>query len=52
MSPRRAAILPGSGFPSGTMASLVEGTKLPTIPEEVQDMILYGNWKAFFPDWA
>ena len=31
---------------------LVEGTKLPTIPEEVQDMILYENWKAFFPDWA
>ena len=55
-------ILPGSDFPSGTMASivaglrnvdsLVKGTKLPTISEEVQDMVLYENWKAFFPDWA
>jgi len=54
-------ILPGSDFPSGTMENivnglrnvnaLVEGTRLPKIPVEVQDMILYENWKAFFPNW-
>ena len=31
--------------------ALVEGTRLPKIPVEVQDMILYENWKAFFPNW-
>jgi hypothetical protein len=31
---------------------IVEGTPLPKIPVEVQDMILYENWKAFFPHWA
>lgn len=55
-------ILPGSDFPSGTMANIVAGlrnvnqvvagTGLPKIPDEVQDMILYENWKAFFPHWA
>ena len=55
-------ILPGSDFPSGTMNNIiaglravnkpVEGTNLPKIPTEVQDMILYENWKAFFPHWA
>ena len=55
-------ILPGSDFPSGTMTNIVaglravnkpvEGTGLPKIPVEVQDMILYENWKAFFPEWA
>jgi len=55
-------ILPGSDFPSGTMANIiaglrnvnkvVEGTNLPKIPDEVQDMILYENWKDFFPQWA
>lgn len=55
-------ILPGSDFPSGTMDNivnglrnvnaLVEGTRLPKIPVEVQDMILYENWKAFFPHWG
>jgi uncharacterized protein len=55
-------ILPGSDFPSGTMTNIiaglravnkpVEGTGLPKIPVEVQDMILYENWKAFFPHWA
>ena len=30
----------------------VEGTGLPKVPVEVQDMILYENWKAFFPHWA
>jgi predicted TIM-barrel fold metal-dependent hydrolase len=55
-------ILLGSDFPSGTINnviaglrnvnSLVEGTRLPTIPTEVQDMIIFENWKAFFPQWA
>ena len=55
-------ILPGSDFPSGTMDNIVaglrnvnkpvEGTGLPKIPVEVQDMILYENWKQFFPHWA
>ncbi|MBL8214846.1 MAG: amidohydrolase family protein [Bryobacterales bacterium] len=55
-------ILPGSDFPSGTMDNIikglravnkpVEGTGLPKIPTEVQDMILYENWKEFFPHWA
>jgi predicted TIM-barrel fold metal-dependent hydrolase len=55
-------ILPGSDFPSGSMANIVAGlrnvnqvvagTGLPKIPDEVQDMILYENWKAFFPYWA
>jgi predicted TIM-barrel fold metal-dependent hydrolase len=55
-------ILPGSDFPSGTMDNIVaglrnvnkivEGTPLPKVPVEVQDMILYENWKAFFPHWA
>ena len=55
-------ILPGSDFPSGTMPNIVaglravnkpvEGTGLPKVPVEVQDMILYENWKAFFPHWA
>ena len=55
-------ILPGSDFPSGTMDNIikglravnkpVEGTGLPKIPTEVQDMILHENWKEFFPQWA
>lgn len=55
-------ILPGSDFPSGTMNNIIAGlravnnpvlrTNLPKIPDEVQDMILYENWKAFFPHWA
>jgi predicted TIM-barrel fold metal-dependent hydrolase len=55
-------ILLGSDFPSGTINnvitglhnvnSLVEGTRLPMIPTEVQDMIIFENWKAFFPQWA
>ena len=32
--------------------AIVEGTRLPKIPAEVQDMILYENWKAVFPQWA
>jgi len=55
-------ILPGSDFPSATMDNviaglrnvnaIVEGTRLPQIPAEVQDLILYENWKAVFPQWA
>jgi predicted TIM-barrel fold metal-dependent hydrolase len=55
-------ILPGSDFPSATMDNviaglrgvnaIVEGTRLPKIPVEVQDMILYENWKTVFPQWA
>jgi hypothetical protein len=32
--------------------AIVEGTRLPKIPVEVQDLILYENWKALFPQWA
>jgi uncharacterized protein len=55
-------ILPGSDFPSATMDNviaglnnvngIVEGTRLPRVPAEVQDMILHENWKPFFPKWA
>jgi uncharacterized protein len=55
-------ILPGSDFPSATMEhivsglrsvnKIVEGTGLPKIPVEVQDRILYENWKEFFPHWT
>jgi hypothetical protein len=30
---------------------LVEGTHLPQIPKDVQDLIIYENWKAFFTHW-
>jgi hypothetical protein len=30
----------------------VEGTGLPQVPKEIQDMIIYENWKTFFPHWA
>ena len=55
-------ILPGSDFPSATMEhivsglrgvnKIVEGTGLPKVPVEVQDGILYENWKEFFPHWT
>lgn len=55
-------LLLASDFPSGTIANViaglrnvnapVEGTKLPTVPKDVQDLIIYENWKAFFPEWA
>jgi hypothetical protein len=51
-----------SDFPSGTITNVinglrnvnapVEGTKLPQIPVEIQDQIIYENWKSFFPEWA
>ncbi len=54
-------ILLGSDFPSGTIDNVIaglrnvnapiEGTKLPQIPEEIQDQIIYENWKSFFPEW-
>ncbi len=54
-------ILLASDFPSGTIDNVitglrninapVEGTGLPTIPKEMQDMIIYENWKQFFPEW-
>jgi len=55
-------ILLASDFPSGTISNVinglrnvnapVEGTHLPKIPTEIQDQIIYENWKAFFPEWA
>lgn len=54
-------ILLGSDFPSGTIANvidglrginrIVEGTALPTIPVEVQDRIIFENWKPCFTHW-
>ncbi|MCC6791377.1 MAG: amidohydrolase [Thermomicrobiales bacterium] len=55
-------ILLASDFPSGTIDNViaglrnvnkpVEGTGLPQIPKEIQDQIIYENWKSFFPEWA
>ena len=55
-------ILLASDFPSGTITNVinglrnvnnpVEGTGLPKIPTEIQDQIIYENWKSFFPEWA
>ncbi|CAN5437700.1 hypothetical protein BH09VER1_BH09VER1_56600 [soil metagenome] len=55
-------ILLASDFPSGTITNVinglrninkpVEGTGLPQVPKEIQDQIIYENWKAFFPEWA
>ncbi len=55
-------ILFGTDFPfdtvSGAIAGLrqindmVEGTHLPRVPTELQDMIIYENWKQFFTHWA
>lgn len=54
-------LLLASDFPSGTVSNvinglrsindLVEGTRLPTIPREIQDEIIYENWKRPFPEW-
>jgi uncharacterized protein len=54
-------ILLGSDFPSGTISNVinglrqvnkpVEGTHLPQIPNDVQDQIIYENWKGFFTQW-
>ena len=55
-------ILLASDFPSATIDNVitglrnvnkpVEGTGLPQIPKEIQDQIIYENWKVFFPEWA
>ena len=55
-------ILLASDFPSATISNVitglrnvnrpVEGTNLPKIPKEVQDRIIYENWKEFFTQWA
>ena len=55
-------LLLASDFPSATIDNVitglrnvnapVEGTKLPRIPTEIQDQIIYENWKAFFPEWT
>ncbi len=53
-------LLLASDYPSGTLSNvinglrgindIVEGTKLPTIPTEIQDGIIYENWKQPFPE--
>jgi hypothetical protein len=55
-------ILLGSDFPSGTITNVInglrnvntpiEGTKLPIIPTDLQNQIVYENWKSFFPEWV
>lgn len=55
-------LLLASDFPSATIDNViaglrnvnapVDGTKLPRIPTEIQDQIMFENWKAFFPEWA
>ncbi len=55
-------ILFGTDFPfdtvTGAIAGLrhindmVEGTRLPRVPTELQDMIIYENWQRFFTHWA
>lgn len=55
-------ILLASDFPSATITHVinglrnvnkpVEGTNLPTFPAELQDRIIYENWKSFFSQWA
>lgn len=55
-------LLLGSDFPSGTIDNVinglrrvndpVEGTRLPKLPTELQDGIIYENWKRVFPEWV
>ena len=55
-------LLLGSDFPSATIDhviaglrkvnDIVEGTKLPTIPTEIQDRIIHDNWKQVLPELA
>jgi len=52
----------GSDFPSATLPQVIagqrkvndilEGTKLPRIPGEVIENIIYENWKRFLPEYA
>lgn len=54
-------LLLGSDYPSGTVDNvvnglrkinaIVEGTALPRIPQEVQDMIIFDNWRRPFSTW-
>ena len=53
-------ILLASDFPSATIDNViaglravnapVEGTRLPTIPVEIQDRIIHENWREAFPE--
>jgi len=55
-------ILLASDFPSASITNVinglrnvnkpVEGTSLPHISKEIQDRIIYENWKEFFAQWA
>jgi predicted TIM-barrel fold metal-dependent hydrolase len=55
-------LLLGSDFPSASVAQViaglrnvnepVAGTRLPTIPVEIQDAIIHENWKRIFPEWS
>ena len=55
-------ILLASDFPSATITNvinglrnvnkIVEGTNLPQVSTEIQDRIIYENWKEFFIQWA
>lgn len=52
----------GSDFPSATLAQvmagqrkvndILEGTRLPRVPDEVIHNILFENWKRFLPEYA
>ena len=54
-------LLLASDYPSGTLSNvinglrgindIVEGTRLPTIPTEIQDRIIFENWKQPFPEY-
>ena len=53
-------LLLASDFPSATIDNViaglravnapVEGTRLPTIPVEIQDRIIHENWREAFPE--
>jgi predicted TIM-barrel fold metal-dependent hydrolase len=55
-------LLLASDFPSATIDqviaglrninAIVEGTKLPQVPKEIQDGIISENWREAFPEWA
>lgn len=55
-------LLLGSDFPSATVAQVIDGlrdvnapvsgTRLPTIPVEIQDAIIHENWQRCFPEWS
>src|SRR5688572_4099600 len=52
----------GSDFPSATLAQVIagqrkvneilEGTRLPRVPDDVVENIIYENWKRFLPEYA